>query len=78
MAREIGGSPGKYHATVTLFWIRLLDNLRRTYPSVTSVDAMIEKYPPLGDPNLPRQHWSNLESDEARAHWVEPDLNPIP
>ncbi len=77
-AAEIGGSPGKYHATVTLFWIRLLDNLRQTHPSVTSVDAMIEKYPPLGDADLPRQHWSNLESDEARAHWVEPDLNPIP
>jgi hypothetical protein len=77
-AAEIGGSPTKYHATVTIFWIRLLEHLRRSHPDALTVDQMLEQYPPLGDATLPRRHWSNLDDDEARAHWVEPDLIPIP
>ncbi|HEY4606640.1 MAG TPA: hypothetical protein VIH55_03245 [Acidimicrobiia bacterium] len=77
-AAELGGNPAKYHATVTIFWIRLLEHLRRTYPDVSSVGAMIERYPALGNSSLPERHWSNLHDDEARAHWVEPDLIPIP
>ncbi len=77
-AAEISGSPGKYHATVTVFWIRLLEHLRVSRPDVTSLEEMLVEYPPLGDATLPRQHWSNLDTDEARSHWVEPDLIPIP
>jgi hypothetical protein len=77
-AAEMGGTPAKYHATVTIFWIRLLAHLRVTYPDVSSVTEMLVRYPPLGDTSLPESHWSNLDADEARAHWVEPDLIPIP
>lgn len=77
-AAELSGSPGKYHATVTMFWIRLLDHLRHQHPDVSSVDEMLEQYPPLGDVTLPRSHWSDLDSEEAKAHWVEPDLIPLP
>lgn len=77
-AAEMGGTPAKYHATVTIFWIRLLQHLRDTHPDVSSVSEMLERHPPLGDSTLPEKHWSNLDDDEARAHWVEPDLIPIP
>jgi hypothetical protein len=77
-AAEMGGTPAKYHATVTIFWIRLLQHLRDTHPDVSSVSDMLERHPPLGDSTLPERHWSNLDDDEARAHWVEPDLIPIP
>jgi hypothetical protein len=77
-AAEMGGTPAKYHATVTIFWIRLLQHLRDTHPDVSSVSEMLELHPPLGDSTLPERHWSNLDDDEARAHWVEPDLIPIP
>jgi hypothetical protein len=77
-AAEMGGTPAKYHATVTIFWIRLLQHLRDTNPDVSSVSEMLERHPPLGDSTLPERHWSNLDDDEARAHWVEPDLIPIP
>ena len=77
-AAELGGNPGKYHATVTIFWIRLLDHLRQEFPDVTSVGEMLDRYPSLGESTLPESHWSDLNSDEARAHWVEPDLIPIP
>jgi hypothetical protein len=66
------------HATVTIFWIRLLQHLRETYPDVSSVAGMLERYPALGDSSLPKRHWSDLDADEARTRWVEPDLIPIP
>ena len=77
-AAEMGGNPAKYHATVTIFWIRTLEHLRAGHPDVSSVSEMLVIYPPLGDTSLPERHWSNLDADEARAHWVEPDLIPIP
>jgi hypothetical protein len=77
-AAELGGNPSKYHATVTIFWIRLLEHLREQHPDVSSVGDMLERHPHLGDSSLPERHWSNLDDDEARAHWVEPDLIPIP
>ncbi len=75
---DLGGNPGKYHETVTVFWIRLLGHLRETHPDVSDVDQMLERYPAAGDPSLPRRHWSDLDSPQARSTWVEPDLLPIP
>jgi len=77
-AAEMGGTPAKYHATVTIFWIRFLQHLRDTHPDVSSLLEMLERHPPLGDSTLPERHWSDLDTDEARAHWVEPDLIPLP
>lgn len=77
-AADLGGNPAKYHATVTIFWIRLLEYLRRSHPDVSSIGEMLNRYPPLGDPSLPQRHWSNLDSEETRTSWVEPDLIPFP
>jgi hypothetical protein len=77
-AASIGGNPDRYHATVTIFWVRLLGHLRAVYPDVTSVEQMLTVYPALGDQSLPERHWSNLDSEESRAGWVEPDLIPLP
>ena len=77
-AAELGGNPAKYHATVTIFWIRLLEHLRRMHPYVSSVPEMLKRHPQLGDPSLPERYWSNLDSEETRASWVEPDLIPLP
>ena len=74
---ELGGSPDKYHETVTIFWVRLLAHLRETYPGAKSVDELAEVYPPLLDVDLPSRHWSDLEG-EAKTTWVEPDLSPMP
>ncbi len=77
-AAGIGGNPDKYHATVTIFWVRLLDHLRDAHPDVTSVEQMLDVYPALGDQSLPERHWSSLDSEQSRAAWVEPDLIPFP
>jgi hypothetical protein len=75
---ELGGNPGKYHETVTVFWIRLMAHLRETYPDLENVEQMIERYPEALDPGLPSRHWSDLDSPQARTSWVEPDLIPLP
>ncbi len=50
----LGGNPAKYHATVTIFWVRF-----------------------LGDARLPDTYWSDLDTEDARTGWVEPDLRPL-
>ena len=75
---ELGGNPGKYHETVTVFWIRLMAHLRETYPELENVEQMVERYPAALDPGLPNRHWSDLDSPQAKTSWVEPDLIPLP
>jgi len=75
---ELGGNPGKYHETVTVFWIRLIAHLRETYPDLKNTEQMAERYPAVLDPGLPHLHWSDLDSPEAKTRWIEPDLIPLP
>lgn len=76
-AAELGGTPDKYHETLTVFWVRLLDHVRQTYPGATTIEELTEVYPDITDANLASRHWSDLEGD-ARTTWIEPDLIPMP
>lgn len=75
-AAELGGSPDKYHYTVTMFWIRVLDHVRGE--GAKTVDDAMARYPMLHDPRLPDRHWSNIDEPTAKREWVEPDLAPMP
>ena len=75
-AAELSGNPGKYHYTVTMFWIRVLDHIRDE--GVTSIEDAIAQYPMLENSKLPDRHWSNVNDDTAKRKWVEPDLAPMP
>jgi hypothetical protein len=75
---ELAGNPGKYHETVTIFWIRLIAHLRETNPDLENVEQLLERYPAAKDPGLAGRHWSDLDNPEARTTWVEPDLIPLP
>jgi hypothetical protein len=75
---EVGGNPGKYNYTVTIFWIRVLAHVREKNEGVSTLDEAFEAWPDLRDPHLPDRHWSDVNSVEAKQHWVEPDLVPMP
>jgi len=75
-AAELSGSPDKYHYTVTMFWIRMLDHIRDD--GITTFDDAIAKHPMLDDSKLPDRHWSNINNATAKREWVEPDLIPLP
>ena len=74
------GIEGKYHETLTVFWMRMvrrrLDELDRNLSLLETTNAVIEA---LGDARLVFEYYSEglLWSAEARQTWVQPDLKPL-
>jgi hypothetical protein len=70
-----------YHETLTLFWIHFVRHHLKVKGSLDSLfrcaNELIET---LGDRSLPFSYYSRnaLMSWEARNHWIEPDLRPLP
>jgi hypothetical protein len=71
--------PERFHHTLTVAWVRLIDAARRTHPDL-AFDALVDACPWLLDKDAPLAFYSrdHLYSDEARKSWVEPDLMPLP
>jgi hypothetical protein len=72
------GKPGKYHETITLFWVRLLSGAHATSRE-GRLEEIVHANPQLLEKNFPLTYYSaeRLFSDEARTSWVEPDLKPF-
>ena len=70
----------KYHATLTRAWILAVDHFMHHAPAASSADDFIDRNPVLLDSRIMLTHYSAdlLFSDEARAQFVEPNLDPIP
>ena len=77
---EAHGAAAKYHETITAFWVRLVAHTVSERPHIESFESFLDAFPLLLDKHLMSHHWSDhaLWSDEARAAWVEPDLQPLP
>jgi hypothetical protein len=74
------GQADKYHETLTRFWVRIVSHLIDTRPDIAAFERFLEAYPQLLDKALPYRHWSRetMQSQAARARWVEPDLLALP
>jgi hypothetical protein len=72
------GASQKYHETITVLWMRLLEEARARGAS-GEIGDVLRDYPALADKDLPLQYYSRerLFGDEARARWVEPDRRPL-
>jgi hypothetical protein len=72
------GASMKYHETITVLWLRLLDDVRAQGAS-GELAEVLHAYPALADKDLPLQYYSRdrLFSDDARTAWVEPDRGPL-
>lgn len=72
--------PSKYHDTLTRAWIMAVRHFMDRTPSASSADAFIDQNPKLLDAGIMMTHYSAevLFSPEARAGFVEPDLDSIP
>ena len=70
----------KYHETLTRAWILAVDHFMHRSPEASSADDFIARNPALLDSKIMLTHYSAdlLFSDEARAGFVEPNLDPIP
>ncbi len=74
------GNPEKYHETLTRFWARIVSHHATAHPAIDDFDAFIAAFPHLLDKSLPYRHWhpETMNSAEARARWVEPDVLALP
>lgn len=70
----------KYHETMTRAWILAVRHFMEATSSAQSADDFIEQHPEMLDSKIMMTHYSAevLFSDEARATFVEPNLEPIP
>ena len=73
------GNADRYHDTMTRFWVRVVGTGIDRHPTLP-FDDLLTAVPHLLDKNLPFLHWSRerMRSDEARRHWVEPDVRLMP
>jgi hypothetical protein len=78
-ARRLGATH-KYHETITIFWMRLLDVAIRLSSRSENFEDFIEAHAWLLEKDVVLEFYSRelLTSDTARRAWVEPDLKPIP
>lgn len=74
------GQAEKYHETLTRFWVRLVHHAIAARPEVATFHQFLAAFPLLLEKDLPYRHWSRavMQSQEARARWVEPDLRVLP
>jgi hypothetical protein len=69
-----------FHETITQFWIEMIDHrLRRADSRGDLISTINEIASRLVDKNLIYEYYSRalLDSPEAKASWVEPNLKPI-
>ena len=70
----------KYHETLTRAWILAVRHFMAISPAADSADSFIASNPSLLDSKIMLTHYSTevLFSPEARARFVEPNLELIP
>ena len=70
------GVPAKFHVTMTIAWLDLVEAARRRLPDVGDPAALVAAFPELlaRDALLRFYTRERLMSDEAREKWVAPDL----
>jgi hypothetical protein len=70
-----------YHETITGFWMRLLRHVMDSAdPGKSFAEVVDHAITTIGSMELFFRHYSKERglSAEARQHWVEPDLLPLP
>ncbi|HEX8501190.1 MAG TPA: hypothetical protein VF659_11430 [Pyrinomonadaceae bacterium] len=71
---------GGYHETLTLFWLRVVRSfLEAERNEARALVSLANELAAAADSRLPLRHYTRerLFSPEARASWVEPDLEPV-
>jgi hypothetical protein len=70
----------RYHETLTRAWLLGVNHFMHRSPVASSSDDFIARNPILLDSKIMLTHYSAdlLFSDQARAGFVEPNLDPIP
>jgi hypothetical protein len=72
------GHPEKFHVTMTRAWVDVIEAARKSHPELSPA-SLVEACPELLDRGALLRFYSadRLNSPEARARWVPPDLTDI-
>ena len=70
----------KYHDTITRAWVMAVRHFMEKTPACKSAGEFIDRNPLMLNPGIMLTHYSAevLFSSEARAKFVEPDIEAIP
>src|SRR5687768_6433387 len=70
------GASQKYHETITVVWMRLLEDAGTQVARRCELSELLGLRPELADKNLPLKYYSrqHLFSDAAREAYVPPDI----
>ena len=73
-------APGRYHDTITRFYMRLLAHTRSVDDGAADFEGHLSRFPLLLDKHSLEKHYSLtlLASPVSREGFVEPDLLPLP
>lgn len=77
---HLGVGTEKYHETITYAWLLAVNHFMHMTKQSKSFDDFIQGNGLLLDPSIMNTHYSHsvLQSPEAKAAFLEPDLEPIP
>ena len=73
-------APGKYHETLTQFWVSVVEHTRSVGVGASEFEDHLERFPMLLNSSLARQHYSAtvLASETAKETFLPPDLAALP
>jgi hypothetical protein len=73
------GHAKKYHETLTVFWVRLLAEVRKHVDGSKELDSIFPAHALLLDKDAPLAWYTRarLYGDDARLTWLAPDLLPL-
>lgn len=74
------GAAGKFHETMTRAWAERMQAALDETPGQGTFDGFLAAHPELLDSRMLGRHYrkETLDSPEAKAGWVPPDLEPLP
>lgn len=75
---EKHGAVGKYHETITQFWIYLVAHAFSLTPEIEDFEAFMSTHAHLLDSRLLKAHYSPERLSQSRERWATPDLQPLP
>ena len=76
----VGAPATKYHETITRAWLLAVEHFMREAGPTVNFEQFAAAAPRLFAPRAMETHYTSelLWSTEARRHFVQPDLQPIP
>ena len=75
---EAHGAAGKYHETISLFWVYLVQHALTLTPEISDFETFLTTHDHWLVAGLLKRHYSAALLKESRSAWAAPDLAPLP